>query len=732
MKRKVRHTGLGGAVPVEHEVYVCGALTVDVARRQIDLAGEPVALPPKAFDLLLVFLREPGVVHTREALFERLWPGQVLLDANLTTTLSQLKRALDEPSRAKFRTVPRVGYAFDGEVERWEDESQIAPVHESPAAAVATAAVSAAIAESSPGRARFLAAGVIALLAVVAVALIWRSGAATSRPIVVIGQIATPNGDADTWIGSALRDALLRRLAAWPAVRVVDRAGSVGSALIEGARAHSPDGADFVLGAEYAVSDAGRRIAIRLILDDPRREGVEGTLARETRPEDLLASVDALLAELRDDIAPTAPQWSAVSVSIAPAAVERYSDGLRRLARHDYGAARRAFEEAVALSPEFALAELRLADVLRRLGYQALAASHYRRLAERGDALREEAGGEARARAYALAHEWPEAVSAWRRVSERFADEPRHRIGLARALIETGIEGRREAMVMLEALAAQARLAEFEIERLHALADACEADGDLARADTLLEQSLARATEAALPVLEADAALKRGWIKQQRNQREPAREHYARARELFAATGMSLGEAAAQLNGLLIDIDRPDQIAPEALEQAIRAFIARARTRCQRLARARRTDSRGSFSVRGRCRQRARAGRNGASPVYRTRGSAQRRYRTIAAGTGRTRSRAGEERTSALRSAARRVSCGNTEPLGSARRTHRCAVRARRTRCGAPARNCRDRTLPECGVSRSQRTLLLQPEQRRAHERIERGRCCARWLPRLR
>ena len=80
--------------------------------------GEPVLLPPKEFELLLLLVRNAGQVMEREQLIKSLWPNTVVEEANLNVHISALRKALAENQKGQryIETVPRLGYRFVAEV----------------------------------------------------------------------------------------------------------------------------------------------------------------------------------------------------------------------------------------------------------------------------------------------------------------------------------------------------------------------------------------------------------------------------------------------------------------------------------------------------------------------------------------------------------------------------------------------------------------------------------------
>lgn len=91
-----------------------GDLRIDLPNRRVERPdGVRQELPQRVFDLLLVFLAEPGTVHTRDALFDRVWHGVIVEDANLTQGVWMLRKAFGEERRQWFRTVSKTGYVFE-------------------------------------------------------------------------------------------------------------------------------------------------------------------------------------------------------------------------------------------------------------------------------------------------------------------------------------------------------------------------------------------------------------------------------------------------------------------------------------------------------------------------------------------------------------------------------------------------------------------------------------------
>jgi two-component system, OmpR family, response regulator RegX3 len=72
-----------------------GPLEIDLSAREATLDGKPLTLTRKEFDLLVMLAEEPGTVHTREAIIDRVWDENWFgstrtLDVHIGTLRSKL------------------------------------------------------------------------------------------------------------------------------------------------------------------------------------------------------------------------------------------------------------------------------------------------------------------------------------------------------------------------------------------------------------------------------------------------------------------------------------------------------------------------------------------------------------------------------------------------------------------------------------------------------------------
>jgi len=91
-----------------------GVLELNLASGELRRAGQKIALPPKAFEVLRALLERPGEVVTREELRARLWPADTFVefDDSLNHAVKKLRQVLGDSAvdPALIETLPRYGY----------------------------------------------------------------------------------------------------------------------------------------------------------------------------------------------------------------------------------------------------------------------------------------------------------------------------------------------------------------------------------------------------------------------------------------------------------------------------------------------------------------------------------------------------------------------------------------------------------------------------------------------
>ncbi|HJU38888.1 MAG TPA: winged helix-turn-helix domain-containing protein, partial [Tahibacter sp.] len=109
-------TSLSDAARDDLPVYRFANVVVDVARQQLWVDAAEVACQPQAFRLLVMLCEARGGLVSRQALFERLWPGgQEIGDTALTQLIWRLRGALG-PAAEAIKTVRRGGVRLDADV----------------------------------------------------------------------------------------------------------------------------------------------------------------------------------------------------------------------------------------------------------------------------------------------------------------------------------------------------------------------------------------------------------------------------------------------------------------------------------------------------------------------------------------------------------------------------------------------------------------------------------------
>jgi len=117
-------------------------IEVDTERYEVRRAGEPVAVEPQVFDLLVYLIRHRQRVVTKAELLDNLWGDRFVSESALTSRIRALRRAVGDDGRSQHvvRTVHGRGYRFVAELAGTHAAPHAAP--DAPPASAATQQIS--------------------------------------------------------------------------------------------------------------------------------------------------------------------------------------------------------------------------------------------------------------------------------------------------------------------------------------------------------------------------------------------------------------------------------------------------------------------------------------------------------------------------------------------------------------------------------------------------------------
>ena len=94
--------------------YCFGNFRLDTRSHRLYRAENEVEIPPKAFELLELFLRRPDELLSKQQLLDAVWPGTAVVENTLPQRIREIRDALGDDARVPryLETVPRLGYRF--------------------------------------------------------------------------------------------------------------------------------------------------------------------------------------------------------------------------------------------------------------------------------------------------------------------------------------------------------------------------------------------------------------------------------------------------------------------------------------------------------------------------------------------------------------------------------------------------------------------------------------------
>jgi DNA-binding response OmpR family regulator len=112
LRRTDRFNAAIHAAPDGPNSVAAGPIAVSTDMRTAMMRGSELDLTPKEFDLLALFVQNPGRAFSREYLLERIWGDDVYVtDRTVDTHVQRLRKKLGDEAES-IRTVWGIGYRF--------------------------------------------------------------------------------------------------------------------------------------------------------------------------------------------------------------------------------------------------------------------------------------------------------------------------------------------------------------------------------------------------------------------------------------------------------------------------------------------------------------------------------------------------------------------------------------------------------------------------------------------
>lgn len=107
-------------------LYRFGPYRLDAGERVLLRDGQPVTLPPKDLETLIVLVERAGHIVEKEELLEKVWAGVFVEEGNLSRRIFNLRQVLgDSPDgRDYIETIPTRGYRFIAAVQEKGEPAQ--------------------------------------------------------------------------------------------------------------------------------------------------------------------------------------------------------------------------------------------------------------------------------------------------------------------------------------------------------------------------------------------------------------------------------------------------------------------------------------------------------------------------------------------------------------------------------------------------------------------------------
>jgi eukaryotic-like serine/threonine-protein kinase len=580
------------------EIYRFDDFELEPASRRFSRDGAQIPLYPKAFEILMYLVANPGRVVTKEEIFKAVWPESFVEEGNLARQVSSLRRAMGDRS-ACIVTIPGRGYQFaarvqkapaDGSfqsqteevlVQRVREHTQVVIEESFPVpvpSGVEGEKKNLSNTSSSRNRALAFAASVLA------VAGLWVTGsyfwqkthtaaplaqsetgatgviAAHRRSIAILGFRNLSARPKEAWLSTALVEMLSTELVAGEKLRLVSGEDIARTKLELPladtdslsrdtlSRLHKNLNSDLVVLGSYTA--LGEEPATRIRLDVRLQDTAAGetvadvaVMGNETDLFDLVSQAGSQLREKLgvEEVSPVEAVSVRASLPANREAARLYSEGLVRLRVLDSLGARTLLEQSIAADTKFALAHSALAEAWSRLGYDKKAQLEARQAYDLSTNLSREEKLLVEGRYREIDHQYEKAIDVYRTLVTLFPDSLDY--GLKLALMQARGGKARDSLAMIESLRKLAPPASDDPRIDVQEAQAWDALDDYKHQEQPLARAVEKAKAAGSRLILARARKDQCWAFGHTEQIESAIAACREAADVYAAAGDHQGEA---------------------------------------------------------------------------------------------------------------------------------------------------------------------------------------------
>lgn len=353
-------------------VYEFGPFRLEPAEHRLFRDAEPISLTPKTFELLSYLVANHGRLVFKEQIMQAVWTDSVVEEANLTVSISALRRALgrNESGPQYIETIPKKGYRFAVPVkELLCPEVPISP----PDATISETQSSETAAHDfvmrPRQRSRPWIAGVALAVFVCAVATVWylvlrdtthqTHSSSEQHSLAVLPLRNVRQDPKNEFLSYSLADAVITKLASVSSliVRPSSAVEKYKGQTIDVPKLARELNVDTLLTGNFLSDGDQLRITYQLI--DVKTERILGRGKIDLTFDKLLTVQDYVAQRIVKDLAlnltPSEVKRITAEEPVSPMAYEYYLRGVDLMANHDFPLAIKMLVKSIELDPNYAL-----------------------------------------------------------------------------------------------------------------------------------------------------------------------------------------------------------------------------------------------------------------------------------------------------------------------------------------------------------------------------------------